>query len=209
MSRDKEFRARDKKVHKMTRDGLVETNLTAGTEERISQRLADVSFDKARPAQEALGRNAGRKQPPPRPKQGAKPADFVERPPDILPLQERFADAVLTPNCEQEPPLSMHGTSDTPMFTPPMAPPEVHAAQRRGKHRGKASSDKKSTQRGTGYQGKFAETAMPETLESTDTVTDETSSVPHLTPEHERLRFDSVESLADAPQDKPIQRGTR
>ena len=42
--RGQEFRARDKKVQKMTRDGLTEKNLTAGTEQRISGRLADVSF---------------------------------------------------------------------------------------------------------------------------------------------------------------------
>ena len=40
--RGQEFRSRDKKVQKMTRDGLTEKNLTAGTEQRISGRLADV-----------------------------------------------------------------------------------------------------------------------------------------------------------------------
>lgn len=42
--REQEFRVRDKKVQKMTRDGLKEKNLTSGTEQRISDRLADTSF---------------------------------------------------------------------------------------------------------------------------------------------------------------------
>ncbi len=33
--RGQEFWARDKKVQKMTRDGLTEKNLTAGTEQRM------------------------------------------------------------------------------------------------------------------------------------------------------------------------------
>ena len=42
--REQEFRARDKKVQKMTRDGLVEVNRTKGSTERISGREADVAF---------------------------------------------------------------------------------------------------------------------------------------------------------------------
>lgn len=56
--RGQEFRARDKKVQKMTRDGLTEKNLTAGTEQRISGRLADVSFGHERKEDTAAGHRA-------------------------------------------------------------------------------------------------------------------------------------------------------
>lgn len=188
MSRDKEFRARDKKTHKMTRDGLVEQNQTAGTEERISQRLADVSFDKARPAPEVLGKNAGQKQPPPRSKQGAKPTDFVEHPPDVPPSQERFADSVLAPDWEPgEPTSTMRGASDTPLLTPTPTQPEIRSTPRRGKHKGKGK-----TQRGTPYQAKFTESSESESPESGDAEQGvETPPTPHPSaPERGRLQFD-------------------
>ena len=56
--RGQEFRARDKKVQKMTRDGLTEKNLTAGTEQRISGRLADVSFGREKAEDAAAGHRA-------------------------------------------------------------------------------------------------------------------------------------------------------
>lgn len=56
--RGQEFRARDKKVQKMTRDGLTEKNLTAGTEQRISGRLADVSFGGEKKEDTAAGHRA-------------------------------------------------------------------------------------------------------------------------------------------------------
>ena len=56
--RGQEFRARDKKVQKMTRDGLTEKNLTAGTEQRISGRLADVSFGREKTEDTAAGHRA-------------------------------------------------------------------------------------------------------------------------------------------------------
>ena len=53
--RGQEFRARDKKVRKMSRDGLVEKNLTQGTEHRISKRQADINVSKsARKVPESL-----------------------------------------------------------------------------------------------------------------------------------------------------------
>lgn len=45
--RNQEFRARDKVVQKMTRDGLTEKNLTKGTEERVSSREKDFSYKRA------------------------------------------------------------------------------------------------------------------------------------------------------------------
>ena len=48
MSRER-FQAREKKVQKMGRDGLVEHNRATGEEKRVSQRTADAAFDRARP----------------------------------------------------------------------------------------------------------------------------------------------------------------
>ena len=42
--REQGYRARDKVVQKMARDGLTEKNLADGTEQRASQRQADFSF---------------------------------------------------------------------------------------------------------------------------------------------------------------------
>lgn len=47
--REQEFHARDKKVQKMTRDGLTERNLTQGTQQRISSRVVDISFARDKP----------------------------------------------------------------------------------------------------------------------------------------------------------------
>lgn len=57
--REQEFKARDKKVQKMSRDGLTEKNLTQGTEQRISGRLADVSFGDTEAEDMEAGRHAG------------------------------------------------------------------------------------------------------------------------------------------------------
>ncbi len=56
--RGQEFRARDKKIQKMTRDGLTEKNLTSGTEQRISSRLADASFGREKAEDTAAGHRA-------------------------------------------------------------------------------------------------------------------------------------------------------
>lgn len=46
MSKEPELKARDKVVLRMTRDGAVEENLTAGTEQRMSKRLEDAELVK-------------------------------------------------------------------------------------------------------------------------------------------------------------------
>lgn len=48
MSDNFELHSRDKKVQRMTRDGLVEENLTKGTESRISGRLLDADLEQQR-----------------------------------------------------------------------------------------------------------------------------------------------------------------
>lgn len=54
MSRER-FRAREKTVQKLGRDGLVEQNRATGEEQRVSQRAADVSFRPDRPAEPTQG----------------------------------------------------------------------------------------------------------------------------------------------------------
>ena len=46
MSKEPELKARDKVVVRMTRDGAVEKNLTAGTEQRVAKRLEDAELVK-------------------------------------------------------------------------------------------------------------------------------------------------------------------
>ena len=47
MSKEPELKARDKVVLRMTRDGAVEKNLTAGTEQRVSKRLEEAELVKS------------------------------------------------------------------------------------------------------------------------------------------------------------------
>ena len=49
--RGRKFFAGEKKTHKMTRDGLVETGALSKEERRISSRTADFSLDKKKPRQ--------------------------------------------------------------------------------------------------------------------------------------------------------------
>lgn len=64
--REGKFLAREKKTHKMTRDGLVETSALSKEERRISRRTADFSLDKKKPhpkTQESKGKSPnGKKQ---------------------------------------------------------------------------------------------------------------------------------------------------
>lgn len=53
--RGQEFKVRDKKVQKITRNGLTEKNLTQGTEQRISSRLEEVSFNSERKEETTAG----------------------------------------------------------------------------------------------------------------------------------------------------------
>lgn len=64
--REGKFSAREKKTHKMTRDGLVEKSALSKEERRISSRTADFSLDKKKPhpkTQESKGKSPnGKKQ---------------------------------------------------------------------------------------------------------------------------------------------------
>ncbi len=54
MPRDEEFRAKEKKFHKMTRDGLVERGAASGEENRISGREQDFDLRQARDSPDSL-----------------------------------------------------------------------------------------------------------------------------------------------------------
>lgn len=61
--RGEQFRARDKKVQKLTRDGLAEQNKATGEEHLVSQRTADISFGPDRTKEQAAGRTAVKRRP--------------------------------------------------------------------------------------------------------------------------------------------------
>ena len=140
--REQEFKSRDKKVQKMTRDGLTEQNLTQGTEQRISSRLSDVSFDRARPEDVAAGHRAmSRTEKKQQQKQGAKPQDFVEpeEPAD------RFADAT-APEVwgPANAPATMRDAGDTPIVPnrPPGDSTEMRGKKQRRKQKTPTQPDK-------------------------------------------------------------------
>ena len=54
LPRDEEFRAKEKKFHKMTRDGLVERGAASGEETRISGREQDFDLRQARDSPDSL-----------------------------------------------------------------------------------------------------------------------------------------------------------
>ena len=120
MSR-KRFQAREKKVQKMGRDGLVEQNRATGEERRISQRTADTAFDRTRPAERedirrpsVRGTDTGqkRKQPRPTPETTAEPAKPLETP-------EYQADNTAVP--PPDTPVFMRGAVDVPLLSAPVA----------------------------------------------------------------------------------------
>lgn len=136
--REQEFKARDKKVQKMSRDGLTEQNLTQGTEQRISQRLADVSFDRAGPEDTAAGHRAmSRTQKKQQKQQRANPQNFVEP-------ADRFADAT-APEVwgPDNAPASMRDAGDMPLVPnrPPGDLPEPRGKKHRRKQKAPAQSE--------------------------------------------------------------------
>ena len=62
MSNEPELKARDKVVVRMTREGVVEENLTAGTEQRVSKRLEDAELVKLTETAEPSGALSAEKQ---------------------------------------------------------------------------------------------------------------------------------------------------
>ena len=107
--REQEFRSRDKKVHKMGRDGLIEQNQTTGEEQRISQRLADVSFEKGRPQEQAAGHRAAKRVGRPNPQGQQTPAQTLR---EADPMEGLEAPEVWGPSGA---PASMRDAGDKPV----------------------------------------------------------------------------------------------
>ena len=116
--RGQEFKVRDKKVQKMTRDGLTEKNLTQGTQQRISTRLEEISFRQERQADTSAGhRSQGRIQTAEQ-KQGHNPAyQPPENPPVPQDINDRFSEAA-APEIwgPTNAPASMREAADVPIF---------------------------------------------------------------------------------------------
>lgn len=131
--REQELKARDKKVQKMTRDGLTEKNLTQGTEKRVSQRLADVSFDQAQPQERATGHRPERsKQKKPQQKQKKPQGSQQEEPEDIDPFTEATAPEIWGPD---NAPDSMRGAGDRPLPSKRTSDDQSAQSKRRKKRR--------------------------------------------------------------------------
>ena len=147
------YRGREKKVQKMERDGLVEQNRVTGEEQRISQRLADVSFDHERTANQAAGHRAAQ-----RIEDGAKDRKRHKQRAIIYQTAAEAAKAAPAEPSEDsrtpEPPApSMRMAVDAPLIVspaagnePPPAPTQARSRRRRRKARKKAKKQRKITQ---------------------------------------------------------------
>lgn len=160
MSRER-FQAREKKVQKMGRDGLVEHNRATGEEKRVSQRTADAAFDRARPTERedirrpaVRGADTGKKRKQPRP----APETRAEQTEPLL-TPEYLADATAEP--PPDAPATMRGAVDMPLLDAPAAEEPTPAPVRKHpQKRGKTSKKKQST--------KFTEhAARPDSEEKT------------------------------------------
>ncbi len=132
--RGREFRARDKKVQKLGRDGLVEQNKATGEERRVSQRTADVSFGPERARDQQLGRQTPKKS-----KKRPIRADLQSRVPE-MDQPTAHAENLDTP---EGTPLEVRGTAEpAEPDTPPVIrdtrdipiPPPGRAAGRRTRY---------------------------------------------------------------------------
>jgi len=155
------FQAREKKVQKMGRDGLVEHNRATGEEKRVSQRTADAAFDRARPTERedirrpaVRGADTGKKRKQPRP----APETRAEQT-EVLLTPEYLADATAEP--PPDAPATMRGAVDMPLLDAPAAEEPTPAPVRKHpQKRGKTSKKKQST--------KFTEhAARPDSEEKT------------------------------------------
>ncbi len=148
--REPEFKAKEKKVQKMTRDGLAEKNLVQGTQENISSRIADVSFAKERADNEAAGHRAAARQQVSEPKSGkqTKPNDF--QPTTPLEETDRFANVtapqIWGPN---NAPASMRDAGDKPMEAISQPPASDNTAGRKAVQDG-AFTDKDNVEKTNG-----------------------------------------------------------
>lgn len=197
MSRER-FQAREKKVQKMGRDGLVEHNRATGEEKRVSQRTADAAFDRARPTERedirrpaVRGADTGKKRKQPRP----APETRAEQT-EVLLTPEYLADATAEP--PPDAPATMRGAVDMPLLDAPAAEEPTPAPVRKHpQKRGKTSKKKQST--------KFTEhAARPDSEEKTAMRGVEGAPAPKRRTSEggSRLQFDLEEEPADTTSDR-------
>ena len=197
MSRER-FQAREKKVQKMGRDGLVEHNRATGEEKRVSQRTADAAFDRARPTERedirrpaVRGADTGKKRKQPRP----APETRAEQT-EVLLTPEYLADATAEP--PPDAPATMRGAVDMPLLDAPAAEEPTPAPVRKHpQKRGKTSKKKQST--------KFTEhAARPDSEEKTAMRGVEGAPAPKRRTSEggSRLQFDKKEEPADPTADR-------
>ena len=197
MSRER-FQAREKKVQKMGRDGLVEHNRATGEEKRVSQRTADAAFDRARPTERedirrpaVRGADTGKKRKQPRP----APETRAEQT-EVLLTPEYLADATAEP--PPDAPATMRGAVDMPLLDAPAAEEPTPAPVRKHpQKRGKTSKKKQST--------KFTEhAARPDSEEKTAMRGVEGAPAPKRRTSEggSRLQFDLEEEPADPTADR-------
>lgn len=89
--RGKQFRARDKTVQKLTRDGLVEQNRSTGEERLVSQKTADIAFGPKRTKEQAASRSSARR------RQRRPPRYEMEAAEQPAEIRDTRRDAVLPP----------------------------------------------------------------------------------------------------------------
>ena len=189
MSRER-FQAKEKKVQKMGRDGLVEENRATGETQRVSQRTADTTFDRTRPVeQEDIRRPAvrstdsgkKRKQPRPAPDMAAEPVD---------PLLET---EYLAENTTKPPPggtASMRGAVDMSLLDTPVAEePSPTPVRKRSQKRGKKKQSTKFVEHAAKPDG-----GEPDAMRGTDGVL---TAKRRTSDSGSRLQFDPTDDTAE------------
>ncbi|MCD7886119.1 MAG: peptidoglycan DD-metalloendopeptidase family protein, partial [Clostridiales bacterium] len=197
MSRER-FQAREKKVQKMGRDGLVEQTRATGEEKRVSQRTADAAFDRARPIErEDIRRPAvrgadtskKRKQPCPAPETRTEQTEPLLTP-------KYLADTTAEP--PPDAPASMRGAVDMPLLdAPAIEEPTPAPVRKRPQKRGKKGKKKQST--------KFAEhAARPDSEEQAAMRGIDGTPAPkrRISEGGSRLQFSKEEEPADPTADR-------
>ncbi len=203
--RGERFRAREKKVQKLGRDGLVEQNKATGEERRVSGRAADISFAPARLPEETQGAETQREE---------RPAGRTEK---KRRRQPRSADAVgpawtsgvdgassaawQTPDAPPNTSTdtadapSMRMAADAPLLSPsdePEPPPSPPPKRRRRKGRNERKKQQRPEQN--------AVPRVPRDVPlQTRPATERKGRPPRLSQNSGRLRFDAGEDEGPPP----------
>ncbi len=205
--RGQEFRARDKKVQKLGRDGLIEQNKATGEERRVSQRTADISFGPERTQQ---SQQSGQ-QPPKKHKKRPVRSDLRSRMPEMDNPTDH-AEPLDTPEGTEEP-LEIHEVAEPAgPDTPPVIrdtrdipiPPSSRAAGRRTRYaRDGPARDSPATESSTARQRAPSDHPTPKRWQEAQQYT--AAPAPEAASSREpsppgRLRFEGRDTPAPADQ---------